>query len=69
MCKVLTFIKNAEIPEHASGKTKMSIVEMFLYDKLDKKSVSAFVNGTGYLVKSIDLLYSKSEYRDYILPV
>ena len=65
---LLQFIKNNEIPKQTS-KGKMSIVDLFIYDKLDESTVSAFINGVGSLFKSLDLLYSNSEYKDYILPL
>ena len=66
VCRFITLNEDS-IPQKSDPACKMSLLELFIYDKLDKSSVRAFINSTGALLKSFDLLYRRSEYRDYIL--
>lgn len=66
VCRFIT-LNETSIPQKSDPGSKMNLLELFLYDKLNKRSVKAFINSTGALLKSFDLLYRRSEYRDYIL--
>ena len=64
--KVLRFINTTPLPKSMS-ENKMSMLDLFIHDKLDCTTVKAFVNTAALLMKSLDKFYWRSEYRDYVL--
>ena len=43
------------------------MVDLFIYDKLDGKTVKTFINTSALLLKSLEKFYKLSIYRDYVI--